>query len=631
MENVLFWTPEQQVASDRNMNKIFPTRRIPASENIHPLPYARANLDDVMIQTDDAKFIVDEYFTRLLDSSSFTMLLIFDAYALPVMARTWVVSQSATASYTTPSPLDVSADTLSQNEHLVRYRGEEGAADWQSLTAALLSWLIGREQVIRNLINGKWVASEEIFENLNPATGEVLCEVAAASAEQVNEAVQAAKDAFPAWAGMPVKQRSKLIVKLGDAIASQVDEISEMESRDTGLTISLTRKQLIPRAADNFYYFAEMAKCMNGETYPVDDQMLNYTLYQPVGVCGLISPWNVPFMTATWKVAPALALGNTAVLKMSELSPMTAHRLGEIALDVGIPPGVLNIVQGWGHTAGDALVSNPDVRVISFTGGTRTGETITRRAGLKKLSLELGGKSPVLIFDDADLSRALDSSLFTIFSINGERCTAGSRILVQETIYDQFVSDFAARAKNIKVGDPLDPDTAVGALISKDHFKKVSGYVDIARNEGATVLAGGSRPEGLADCLKDGNFLSPTVISDVDNSMRCAQEEIFGPVACLIPFKDEADALRIANDNMYGLTAYLWTNDNGRVHRLSRELQAGMVFVNSQNVRDLRQPFGGIKMSGVGREGGHFSFETFAEVKNVCVSLGSHHIPRWGA
>ena len=484
--------------------------------------------------------------------------------------------------------------------------------------------------MIRHLINGDWVESKETFENFNPATGEVLGVVSAASEAQVDDAVQAAKDAFPAWANMPVKKRSKLIEKLGDAITADVDEISALESQDTGLTISLTRKQLIPRAADNFYYFAEMSRRMNGETYPVDDQMLNYTLYQPVGVCGLISPWNVPFMTGTWKVAPAIALGNTAVLKMSELSPVTAHRLGEIAMDVGIPPGVLNIIQGWGHTAGDALVRHPDVRVISFTGGTKTGETITRRAGLKRLSMELGGKSPVLIFDDADLDRALDSSLFTIFSINGERCTAGSRIFVQETIYDKFVTDFAARAKNIRVGDPMDEQSEVGALITKDHWSKVSGYVDIAVAEGARIVAGGTRPENLPDHLANGHFLSPTVIADVNNQMRCAREEIFGPVACLIPFKDEADALSMANDNDYGLTAYLWTNDNSRVHRLSRQIEAGMVFVNCQNVRDLRQPFGGTKMSGVGREGGHFSLEAFAEVKNICISMGTHHIPKWG-
>jgi 5-carboxymethyl-2-hydroxymuconic-semialdehyde dehydrogenase len=485
--------------------------------------------------------------------------------------------------------------------------------------------------MIRHLIGGEWVESKETIQNINPSTGEALGEIASGTAQEIDRAVQAAKKAFPSWANMPVKKRSTLIEKVGDAIKADIDEIARLESQDTGLTISLTRDQLIPRAADNFYYFAELSRRVNGETYPVDDQMLNFTIYQPVGVCGLISPWNVPLMTGTWKVAPALALGNTAVLKMSELSPLSANRLGEIAMDVGIPPGVLNIVHGYGNVAGDALVRNDDVRVISFTGGTQTGKQICSRAGLKRLSMELGGKSPVLVFDDADMDRAIDASLFTIFSINGERCTAGSRILVQESIYEKFSKEFARRAANIKVGDPLDDATQVGALISKAHLEKVSGYVEIARREGATVIAGGGRPKDLPAALADGNFLSPTVLTDVENAMRCAQEEIFGPVACIIPFKDEADALRIANDSEYGLAAYLWTCDNSRVLRLSRSLEAGMVFVNSQNVRDLRQPFGGVKMSGIGREGGSFSLEAYAEVKNVCMSMGNHPIPRWGA
>lgn len=485
--------------------------------------------------------------------------------------------------------------------------------------------------MIRHLIGGQWRESAETFENFNPATGELIGEVAAASREQVDEAVRAAKEAFPAWSGMPVGKRSRLIEKIGDAIAASVGEMAELETRDTGLTISLTRDILIPRAADNFYYFAEMSRRINGETYPVDDAMLNYTLYQPVGVCGLISPWNVPLMTATWKVAPSIALGNTAVLKVSELSPLTAHRLGEIVTDVGLPPGVLNIVQGRGSVAGDALVIHGDVRVISFTGGTKTGEQITRRAGLKRLSMELGGKSPVLIFEDADLSRALDASLFTIFSINGERCTAGSRIFVQESVYDRFVAEFAERAGRIIVGDPMDEKTQVGALISREHLAKVSGYFDIAREEGARILVGGARPSNLPAHLRNGNFLSPTVVVDVVNDMRCMQEEIFGPVVCIMPFKDEADALRMANDSCYGLAAYLWTDSSNRILRLTRQIEAGMVFVNSQNVRDLRQPFGGVKMSGIGREGGSFALEAYAEVKNICVSGGRHAIPRWGA
>ncbi len=483
--------------------------------------------------------------------------------------------------------------------------------------------------MIKHLINGKWVESPETFETINPATGEVLDVVAHASAEQVAEAVQAAKEAFPAWANMPVKKRSKIIERIGDLIAENVDELSELETRDTGLPLYQTRNALIPRASENFYFFAEMAKQMNGHTYPVDDQMLNYTLHKPVGVCGLISPWNVPFMTGTWKTAPCLALGNTAVMKQSELSPLTTDFLGKLIMEAGVPAGVFNVVHGFGRTTGDALIRNPDVSVISFTGGTSTGKHIIANAGLKKFSMELGGKSPVMIFDDCDYERALDAALFGIFSINGERCTAGSRIFVQESIYDRFASDFAARASAISVGDPMDMNTKVGSLISKDHYKKVTGYIQIGVEEGARLIAGGDKP-AVAAHLAQGHFVAPTVFRDVTNDMRIAREEIFGPVAVLIPFRDEADVIAMANDNDYGLASYLWTSDNGKVHRIANQIEAGMLFVNSQNVRDLRQPFGGIKASGTGREGGVYSFEVFTELRNVCISMGSHHIPKWG-
>ena len=482
---------------------------------------------------------------------------------------------------------------------------------------------------IEHMIAGKPVASSRYFETINPATQEVLAEVARGGEVEVSAAVAAAKAAFPRWAGIPATERARLIRRLGDLIAANVPEIARTETMDTGQVIAQTGKQLVPRAADNFYYFAEMCTRVDGHTYPTPTH-LNYTLFHPVGVCALISPWNVPFMTATWKVAPCLAFGNTAVLKMSELSPLTAARLAELALEAGIPAGVLNVVHGLGAEAGEPLARHPDVRAISFTGSTVTGNRIVQAAGLKKFSMELGGKSPFVIFEDADLTRALDAAIFMIFSNNGERCTAGSRILVQRSIYADFAAKFAERAKRISVGDPLDEKIIIGPMISKAHLAKVRSYIELGPKEGATMLCGGSEVSDLPPHVAQGNFVMPTVFTDVDNRMRIAQEEIFGPVACLIPFDDEADAIAKSNDIAYGLSSYVWTENLGRAHRVAAGIEAGMCFVNSQNVRDLRQPFGGTKASGTGREGGTWSYEVFLEPKNVAVSMGSHHIPHWG-
>jgi 5-carboxymethyl-2-hydroxymuconic-semialdehyde dehydrogenase len=482
---------------------------------------------------------------------------------------------------------------------------------------------------IQHLIDGSPVGGREYFQTVNPATQALLAEVARGGEHEVNAAVAAAKEAFPKWAALPAADRARLIRKLGDLIAAEVPALARTETEDTGQVIAQTGKQLVPRAADNFYYFAEMCVRVDGHTYPTSSH-LNYTLFHPVGVCALISPWNVPFMTSTWKVAPALAFGNTAVLKMSELSPLTAARLGQLALEAGIPKGVLNVVHGYGSEVGEPLCKHPDVRAISFTGSTATGNRIVKAAGLKKFSMELGGKSPFVIFEDADLSRALDAAVFMIFSNNGERCTAGSRILVQQSIYADFVRKFTERAQRIRVGDPLDEKTIVGPMISPEHLAKVRRYIEMGPKEGATMTCGGLEAPALEGELRRGNFVKPTVFADVNNRMRIAQEEIFGPVACLIPFKDEADAIAQANDIQYGLSSYVWSENLGRAHRVAAAIEAGMCFVNSQNVRDLRQPFGGTKASGTGREGGTWSYNVFLEPKNVCVSLGSHHIPHWG-
>ncbi len=482
---------------------------------------------------------------------------------------------------------------------------------------------------IRHLIGGKAVDSGATLETFNPATQDVLAEVAAGGEAEVQAAVAAAKAAFPKWAALPAAERAQLMHRLGELITAKAPELARTETADTGQVIAQTRKQGVPRAADNFHHFAEMCVRVDGPT-STSPTHLNYTLLHPVGVCALISPWNTPFMTAAWKVAPCLAFGNTAVLKMSELSPLSAARLGELALEAGIPPGVLNLVHGSGPEAGAPLVRHPDVRAISFTGSTATGQHIVHSAGLKKFSMELGGKSPFVIFDDADLDRAMDAALFMVFSHNGASCTAGSRILVQRRIYADFAVRFAERAQRIPVGDPTEERTIIGPLISAAHQAKVLSYIELGSREGAALLCGGLGLPELPPHLQRGHYVRPTVFADVDSRMRIAQEEICGPVACLIPFDDEAHAIRLANDTAYGLSSYVWTENIGCAHRVAAAVEAGMCFVNSQNVRDLRQPYGGTKASGVGRAGGTWSCEVFLEPKNVAVSMGSHAIPYWG-
>jgi 5-carboxymethyl-2-hydroxymuconic-semialdehyde dehydrogenase len=486
---------------------------------------------------------------------------------------------------------------------------------------------------IDHLIDGKAIPGREYYQTVNPATQDMLAEVAIGGSEEVDAAVKAAKAAFPAWAGRSAVERSALMRKLGDLIMKHATDISRMETRDTGQPINQIGRKM-SQCADHFYYYADMCTRVEGQTHQTPTH-LNYTLFHPVGVCALIAPSNVPFMSATGKVAPALAFGNTAVLKVSQVSPLSVARLGELALEAGISAGVLNLVHGDGMQVGGPLCRHPEVRVISFTGCSITGNQIIKRSGLKKFSMELSGKSPFLIFEDADLPRALDAAVFMAFSNNGERRTGAARMLVHESVYDEFSATFSARATRVKVGDPLDESTIVGPLVSRGHLAKVRGYIEAGLNEGASLLCGGvDRPPYAAElppALRNGNYLWPTVFANVDNSARIAREEIFGPVACLMPFKDEADAIAKANDSQYGSSSYVWSENTGRAHRVAAALDAAMCFVNSQNVRELWQPYGGTKASGVGREGGRWAYEVFLEPKNVCMSMGLHRIARWGA
>lgn len=484
---------------------------------------------------------------------------------------------------------------------------------------------------------GHFVANEFVqslegrsFETLNPTDNKAITTVAAGEAADADRAVKAARRAFDEgpWPRMPAKERARALRRIGDLIEKHAGEIADIEIEDTGVPASQIKKGAIPRAAQNFYFFADMADKVTGESFPKDGEFMNYTVRRPVGVAGLITPWNVPFMLETWKVAPCLAAGNTCILKPAEWAPLSANKLAEVIQEADLPPGVFNVLHGIGEQAGAAIVAHPGVQLISFTGETTTGQEIIRNgaATLKRYSMELGGKNPNIIFEDADMDRALDGAIWQVYSLNGERCTAGSRLLVQESIYAEFLDQLAERVRNIRVGDPTDLNTEVGPLIHPEHWKRVKGYMDIAQEEGGTILVGGDRPPGLPE----GNYFQPTLIVDVDNDMTVAQEEVFGPVLVVIPFKDDDDALRIANDVRYGLAAYIWTQDMTRGHRIAEAMESGLVWVNSQNVRDLRTPFGGSKASGIGREGGHYSFDFYTEVTTIHVALGEHRIPRLG-
>ncbi|MWD29088.1 5-carboxymethyl-2-hydroxymuconate semialdehyde dehydrogenase [Aquicoccus sp. SCR17] len=484
-----------------------------------------------------------------------------------------------------------------------------------------------RKNGVMNHIAGKSVPAKsgKTFETVSPVDLATLADVARGDASDIDEAAAAAKAAFPDWSKTPGAERRRILIKVAEAIEARAEEIAFTECMDTGQALRFMSKAAI-RGAANFRYYAEQAPyAEDGEVTRTPTQM-NTTSRRPIGPVGVITPWNTPFMLSTWKIAPALAAGCTVVHKPAEFSPMTAKLLVEIAEEAGLPPGVLNTVNGYGEDAGKRLTEHPDIKAIAFVGESRTGSLIMAQgaATLKRVHFELGGKNPVIIFDDADIDRAVDAATFMIYSLNGERCTSSSRLLVQDTIYDEVTRRVAEVAGKIKVGHPLDPETVVGPLIHPEHEQKVLSYFDKARVEGATIAAGGQKV-GDAGC-----FVAPTLFTGARGDMAIAQEEIFGPVLTAIPFRDEEEALQIANDVPYGLSAYLWTSDLDRAIRMTDALEAGMMWVNSENIRHLPTPFGGTKSSGIGRDGGDWSFDFYMETVNVSFPRAGHRIPRLG-
>lgn len=484
---------------------------------------------------------------------------------------------------------------------------------------------------VKNFIDGRSVSasSRRSFDNTSPVDSSYICKVAESDHRDIDRAAKSSARAFESWKNMDHKERKDILLKLADTIEKYADEIAILESWDTGQAIRFTKKAAI-RGAANFRYFAEKTiDAANGLSTP-DTHHVNFTIKQPIGPVGVITPWNTPFMLSTWKIAPALAAGCTVVHKPAELSPVTAQLLVKIANEAGLPKGVWNTVNGFGESAGKALTEHEDIKAVAFVGETTTGIHIMKQGAptLKRVHFELGGKNPVIVFDDADLDRALDAVVFMKYSLNGERCTSSSRLLLHSKVYNKFMKRLVERVQNLRVGHPLDPRTEIGPLIHASHQEKVLSYAKIAAGEGAKVLVGGKAPGGK---LKSGAYVKPTLVEGISPEMRIAQEEVFGPFLSVMKFTTEEEAIRKANSVKYGLTAYIWTKDVGKAHRMARDVEAGMVWVNSQNVRHLPTPFGGVKYSGIGRDGGEYSFEFYMETKNISVAFDTHSIPKLGA
>lgn len=477
---------------------------------------------------------------------------------------------------------------------------------------------------ILNYIGGKLAepSSGKFLDNFNPSEGKVYSLVADSDERDVNEAVKAAKQAFPSWSAIPTEERCKILLRIADLIDRDLDKLALAESIDNGKTVKLAKAVDIYRASANIKFYATAAMHFASEAHVNDGDSVNYTTRMPIGVVGCISPWNLPLYLFTWKIAPALAAGCTVIGKPSELTPMTAFLFSKLCIEAGLPAGVLNIIHGLGGKAGQAIIEHPEITAISFTGGTVTGKKIAATAApmFKKLSLELGGKNPNIVFADCDFEQAIKTSLLSSFTNQGEICLCGSRIFVERSLLDKFVNEFVKRTRELKVGDPLDSSTQLGAMVSESHLKKVLGYVSLAKEEGGKILAGGNQIKIDGRCAS-GYFMEPTVIVGLDEKCRTNQEEIFGPVVTIMPFDSEEEALAFANSTPYGLAATVWTENLKRAHRVAHQIKSGIIWINCWLHRDLRTPFGGMKQSGVGREGGWEAIKFFTEAKNVCVKL----------